>query len=236
MIFSNKKVHDVNIKIINTVINKCKVNKFLGLFIDDNLNFKSHIDHIATKCSKIVGILYNIKDFVPLAILNIIYKTLIYPNLLYAIELWGSAPTVHINKICFIQKKAIRLINGADYFAHTGPLFKENNLMNVKSIHKYSLLINIYKIIKNNFIPSILSKIHNTIVNHQHNTRLNETNYNFIRPIFYRLSSGQSSFLYQSIHFWNLLPNEIKSINRFTTYKFKLKKHILNNQNSRYNI
>ncbi len=59
MIFHNpqKKVDHLNIKIENTFIERFKEFDFLGLIVNENLNWKAHINKIANKISKSMGIL-----------------------------------------------------------------------------------------------------------------------------------------------------------------------------------
>ena len=55
MIFSNKKCNDtVNIFMKDCLINRVQVTKFLGVMIDEALNWKSHILYIKSKLSKIL--------------------------------------------------------------------------------------------------------------------------------------------------------------------------------------
>ncbi len=76
MIFHNpqKKVDHLNIKIENTYIERAKEFDFLGLIINENLNLKAHINKIANKISKSIGILNRLKHFLPIsAKLHIMY-------------------------------------------------------------------------------------------------------------------------------------------------------------------
>ena len=57
MIFSRRKSKDetINIKIDNQSISETKSSKFLGVYIDNNLNWKTHINYIAGKISRGIG-------------------------------------------------------------------------------------------------------------------------------------------------------------------------------------
>jgi len=44
--FSSKKYENIKLLIDNTEINKGKFCKYLSIYIDDELNWKVHIDHI----------------------------------------------------------------------------------------------------------------------------------------------------------------------------------------------
>ena len=65
--------------------------KFLGVLIDKNLTWRPHIDHIASKISKIVGIIARLRHHVPLNTLLQIYRSLIFPYTLYGVLVWGQA-------------------------------------------------------------------------------------------------------------------------------------------------
>ncbi len=61
-----KKVNNVKIKMNNTTINRVNEFNFLGLTIDENLTWKNHINKVAYKLSKRIGILNKLKHFLPL--------------------------------------------------------------------------------------------------------------------------------------------------------------------------
>ena len=47
-----------------------------------------------------------LRHFVTRKMLKNIYYSLLYPHLVYAIEVWGSACATEINKILVLQKRA----------------------------------------------------------------------------------------------------------------------------------
>ena len=49
-------------------------------------------------------------------ILKMLYNSLIYPYLLYAVPIWGNADNIHTHSILVIQKKAMRLIAYKDIY------------------------------------------------------------------------------------------------------------------------
>ena len=96
--------------------------KYLGVLIDENLSWKYHIAHIASKISKTIGIIASLRHFVPLNTLHHIYISLIQPYLLYGIVAWGAAAkTYNGNKIFILQKRALRLMFFGDYDSHAVP-------------------------------------------------------------------------------------------------------------------
>ena len=55
--------------------------KYLGIYIDNNLNWAPHIQHITSKISKNLGILFRLRFFLTLNALKQIYYSLVYPYL-----------------------------------------------------------------------------------------------------------------------------------------------------------
>ena len=87
MIFSYRKLlHLTNIKIGSATIEDTNNIKFLGIIFDKHLTFRHHVDVIARKISKYVGILFKLSKYLPLEIIKTLYYSFINPFLLYGIE------------------------------------------------------------------------------------------------------------------------------------------------------
>ena len=71
---------------------------FLGLTIDCNLNFKSHLKIIGTKISRVIGLLHKLKYIFPAYLLRMIYNSLILPHMNYS--LLAGAQIVAVLSYC----------------------------------------------------------------------------------------------------------------------------------------
>ncbi len=80
---------------------------FLGLTINENLNWKSHINKIDNKISKNMGILNKLKYFFPLNAKVPIYNSLILSHLNFCILSWGYK----CHRIIKLQKKTVRILS-----------------------------------------------------------------------------------------------------------------------------
>ena len=129
-----KKIIQPNIQINGSNIEFVENFVFLGITINNKLNWNSHIKKVTNKISKTVGILNKLRSFLPSGVLQTIYNTLILPHMTYGILSWGR----HTNAIHTIQKRAIRIIAASKYNAHTGPLFKQLNLLKACDICKFA--------------------------------------------------------------------------------------------------
>ena len=59
--------------------------KYLGLLIDENLSWKTHINSVATKVSKTIGLIARLRHTVPTCTLLNIYQSLIVPYITYGL-------------------------------------------------------------------------------------------------------------------------------------------------------
>jgi hypothetical protein len=81
--------------------------KYLGVFIDDHLNWENQIKHINSKISKNLEILYKLRGCINLKILKHLYYTLVYPYLNYAPRSWGNTYKSKLTKISTKQNRCI---------------------------------------------------------------------------------------------------------------------------------
>jgi hypothetical protein len=120
--------------------------KYLGVYFDENLNFKYHVSHLSNKLSRALYSLRSAKNLLPLKSLKTLYFSLFHCHLIYAIEIWSSAPSSALQPLIIKQKTAIRIVANKKYNDRTEPLFKELSILplpdliisfNLKFFHSY---------------------------------------------------------------------------------------------------
>ena len=109
-----KRVKELNITINSTNIKRVQSFNFLGITFSESMSWANHLLFIKKKISKVIGILYCLKNTFPLEVL----KTLVLSCINYGLLLWG----VEVKNLEVIQKRAISLVTGSNYIAHTEPL------------------------------------------------------------------------------------------------------------------
>jgi hypothetical protein len=164
----HRKLTPLEIKIDNVCIERVKNFNFLGLMLNENMTWTDHINKIANKISRSLGILNRLKHFLPMKTKILIYSSLILSHLNFGILAWGYK----CNRIVKLQKKAIRILSISKYNAHTEPLFKKLNLLKVEDILKLHELKFYYKY-KHERLPHYLQQIPLVFNNeiHDHDTR-----------------------------------------------------------------
>ena len=92
--------------------------KYLGILLDEHLNWKQQINQVTLKISRGIGILAKLKPFLKEKLLRSIYFSLVYSYLSYGVQAWGSADDCvkQKDKIIVLQNKAVRIMSGVQYF------------------------------------------------------------------------------------------------------------------------
>ena len=85
--------------------------KYLGVILDENLDWKLHIKYLHTKLSQAVGILAKLRHYLNRKNLVVMYYVFFYSHILYGILGWGSATDTALQPIQVLQNKVLRIMN-----------------------------------------------------------------------------------------------------------------------------
>ena len=197
------------------VIKQVQSTKFLGIHYDEHLTFKTHINYLAGKLSKLAGMFYSLSDILPTRILKTIYNTHVNSLLSYNTPIWCCNYKTNVTPIHLLQKRIIRNVTKSDFLAHSRPLFKTTKTLTVYDLNKLYMGSQFFKFPSKYILP--LQR------NHNQNTRFSQT----LLPLQHRLSLVRNSFLIQGPLNYNKIPNQIKQSRTLTTFKKLLKKYLL---------
>ena len=219
-----KIANDFQLHLDNKNLKQEKSIKYLGIYIDSCLSWKVHIDYIAKKIKKNVGILSKLRHYVDITVLINLYYALIYPFLIYGILVWGITYPTTLQPIYILQKKALRLISFSPFDAHSSPLFKSLNIIKFHDLVDYHISIFMFKY-KHNTLPSTFENFFMPVNEvHRYNTR-SAYKENFYLPKA-RTNYGKFNIKFQGPKIWNALPDCIKN-SSFQQFKSKMKSKTL---------
>ena len=153
------------IKINDTLIERVNTFDFLGFVIDETLSWNYHINKIATKIGRVIGVMSKLKRLVPSHTLKLMYNSLILPHINYGITLWGHKSS----RLVKLQKKAIRVLSKSKYNAHTEPILKKESLLSIDDIYHLNCLKFYHKYV-NSKLPSYFKDYYERR-SHHYNTR-----------------------------------------------------------------
>jgi hypothetical protein len=94
ILFTNKGKcsPDMQVKCEGKQITLANETKFLGLFINNNLSWKPHIEYIRAKLSSACYAVMSVKPYVTINTLKIIYYSYFHSIMTYGLLFWGNSP------------------------------------------------------------------------------------------------------------------------------------------------
>ena len=222
----NKCSVDMNIKIDNNIINRVSYTKFLGIIIDEKLNWKQHINYVSGKVSRCIGMIIKSRKVLNTESLLTLYYSFIYPFLIYCNHVWGSTYISHLNKLELLQKKIVRIISGVHPRCPSAPLFNLLGILKVQEINKYLLLKFMYKY-HSSSLPNVFCSYFPYVSGiHDHATR--QSNCLYIPSV--RTNLGKTSIKYRGPILWNQFMKSYTELNYSEpVFSYKVKIMILNN-------
>ena len=156
-------------------IKKVSCAKFLGIIVDENLNWDAHRNHLVRKLRSTTGAISRIRKSIPSEHYKDIYSSLFESHLSYGITVWGVTLQENSRDSLFItQKHCIRVLFGdleaylkkqetcartRPYLSqklgrqfyekeHTKPMFNRIKILTVQNLFKYHCITEIFKIMK----------------------------------------------------------------------------------------
>ena len=111
------------------------VTKFLGVYLDEHLTWKYHINFVCKQIAKSIGILSRTRFYLSCKTKLTLYYTLIYPYITYCNSTWSSTYVSNLNRIYYLQKRAVRAITNSEYRAHTAPLFSKLEILDIFQVN-----------------------------------------------------------------------------------------------------
>ncbi|KAI8485682.1 hypothetical protein Bbelb_365160 [Branchiostoma belcheri] len=129
----SKKSHDASprevkaphiprpLTINNVLLQEVRSMKILGIHLQANMKWNTHVDTIYNKASQRLYLLRKLKHFhLPIDDLVTVYVTYIRPVTEYAAPVWHSGlSTLLCNKLEKVQRRALRIILGKDFISYS---------------------------------------------------------------------------------------------------------------------
>ena len=190
--------------------------KLLGVRIDEQLNFNTHINEICKKASQRVGIMLRLK-LIPSNAKLTLYKSAILPYLTCCHLTWHFCCATDKRKLERIQERALRavfldkqssyqvLLDKSDLTTHQNRRLQDTAILTYKVKHKLCL-----------------TKICELF--HMHCSPYNLRVTEFAIPRFRTNKYGKHSLTYLGPKLWDKLPSEIRTLPSLFSFKSRIRK------------
>ena len=215
IVFNNKKKIKIDITLNSQSLKEVDNAKYLGILIDNKLNWLPQINAIKLKISKGLGLLAKIRHFVPCETVRSLYFSFVNAHTDYNLLNWGMAAPSNLHQIHTKINKALRIMTFKNRDHSSTPLYKELEILPLEQSYHLKNAKHMWKFHNNYLPPSLLS-------NFNFNSR------NQITKSYSRLDSLKRFSLFTAPEVWDELPTSIKEQFTLKSFSDNVKKHFLN--------
>ena len=188
--------------------------KFLGLNLDEDLKWNSHITSLVKKLNSSIFALRSLSGFSSEGTLKLAYHGLFESSLRYGIEFWGFCSLTNFNRLFVLQKRALRIVWGLGPTDSCRERFRQDGILTLPCLLMYHSLIFVFK--------------------NQHLFQTNEHSYltrnrNQIVPDKFRSNAIKNSIFFFGPKFLNSLPANVKNITILAIFKKRVMRYLVEN-------
>lgn len=208
MTFKNRgDLTKLDVNYLNKKIETIDITKFLGIYIDHNLNWKAHAEHIRSKLNQFSYALYMLAKVSNIETVITSYHAYAGSILRYGVVFWGNSCLKE--DVFKGQKKCIRAMCKLQQTDSCRPYFVKLKILTLPSL--FILEVALY--VKSNL--------------HLFTTFKSSRRNNYLMQIPSKSQLYKKSVFGIAPKIYNRLPEDIKNIERLSVFKTKLKIFLL---------
>ena len=208
------EVPDVLIQ--NVPISRVTHCKYLGVLIDEHLDWVKHIEYLGKKIAKDIYLLKRIRPYVTKQTALTFYTSIIQSRFDYCSIIWGNAGKGCLDKLQKLQNRSLRIVLQVDWYFPSKNLFdilKIDNLSDRRNKQTLHMMYKIaYDMIPGEFLKYFVPKEFYYGLRNAHKC------FELSKP---RTNFKKRSFSYRGIKDWNQLPRNLKDMS-FTSFKLNI--------------
>lgn len=184
--------------------------KFLGVYLDEFLDWGVHINNLCLKLSSTAYALRSVSLYMGDGGMRVFYFAAFESLARYGVTFWGA--NSDIEKVFVLQKKVVRSMFRMKYRESCRGVFRKNNMLTIYALYIFECLMFLFK-----HNEDFLSEYQ-----HDYNTRTVNIQY----PA-HRLSLTEKGTYYRCIKFYNSLPTHLQELKTQNSFKNQIKKYLI---------
>jgi len=136
---------EFKIKVENETIHCVRELKCLGLYIDDQLNWKQHVCNVTEKCYSILFSLYPYLSLLTVNQRMIIIKSYILSNIIYLFVIWGNAKHSVMDSVNKLIKQCAKAIELRRKYDSSSDILCNYQILLPNFLHQFELSKIVFK-------------------------------------------------------------------------------------------
>ena len=141
----NNAAENLHLQIRGSELDFVNKTKYLGVHVDDSLDWKEHIKAVSTKLSRAIRFLKHAKNILPIASLKILYSSIVESHFRYCCSVWGCCGKTDIDQLQRLQNRAARIVPNSSFDARSGPLVGSLGWKTVRELIDQDSRLMVYK-------------------------------------------------------------------------------------------
>ena len=220
-----KNIPDFDVFIDGTKIKRVNKFKYLGLVIDDDLNFNEHVNHVKKQITPFISLMWRKGKYIPVDKRKQLYFAYVQSHLLYMLPIYGDCALYKLNELRTLQNRCIKAVYRLDRYTSTTFLYS-TSILPVTELAKAERIICVHKLVcsltKHNFRFSTNAEVHERAIRRGsmiHNFNMQST----VSTIF----NSSNAALALAINEYNSVDSDTRHLTSLKTFKAKVKLKIM---------
>lgn len=200
---------DFDIRIDGDSIKRVRSYKYLGLFLDENLTFDLHIDHVKKMIRPFVPLMWRRGKYIPVEKRKLLYNAYVQTHIINMLPIYSQGYKTKLNELQILQNRCVKAAFRLPRTTPTTYLYGSTLL----PIHQLAIVERITHL--HRMVKSTTKHGFDICINGEAHDRVMRR-----RSHIHRLNHHPS--LHQSINEYNRLSSELRQSNCIKTFKAKV--------------
>lgn len=201
MIIGRNNEAECELQLNGTVLQRVDKMKYLGVILDQKLDFKENAEFVLKKVAKKSYFIGRMRKKLDKGTKLLLYKTLLQPHIDYCSSILFLSSDDVMKRLQVLCNRALRAVLLRDNRSSVEELLRDAEVLDVKQRVYFNTLILMHKA-RLGLLPSYLSEHLSTVSDNQpYNLRRN----GLLRLPQYRTTNSQNSFLYKGVQEYNAM-------------------------------
>ena len=205
-----------------TILQNVDKVKYLGVWLDSTMTFKTHIDYVVRKVNCRINMLYRSRNCFTYSVRKKLAMQLIFPILDYCDVVYISASKSVLAPLTKVYNRICRFILQCPYLTHHCLMYQSLQFPSPQARRQLHWFQFIFKCIHFNYPPYLKQYFVQLTSNYQ--TRRSVHPYFSVPHI--RNTTGRKAFMFRAPNDWNHLPTCIRSSPSLHCFNHALSSHL----------
>ena len=217
MTLGRKRTKEINITLRGKDIAKHETIKYLGVTIDKDLTWKSHLTNTCNKAFAAVAAIRRSTSYLPCQTRKMLYNALVLPHMDYCSVVWHSCSSKLSQSLERVQNYGMRVILSKPPRTPSAPLRHKLNWTTLHQRRHINMLCQVHRVMLSQ-APAYMANKFNTNSTLYHSTR-GANKIHLKRP---NTNLYKQSFEFQGAFHYNELNSNIRTLSSVVDFKTAL--------------